>query len=305
MTADLGATQRICGISLGWHNGGVDGRMYDYAVSTSTDGREFSPLFAGKSLPNTSLQPVELRAVGARYVRLTVNGNTVNDHASVTELQISASAAPAGAFVHPGILVSKEQLDFVKAKIGGGQQPWSKEYQLARGSRHARRDDVASPVPVVKCSTPGSKQRALDLGYEQAGCSEIVNDANAAYTQALLWHYSDDAQYAENGRRILNAWARTLTAILFDQPRFPDNGQIYANGHFAGSSREPPAGGARAERRLRAAVPRQYGQSGRRRPSRPATPVSCTRAPARRGSPPCDVARHHRVWACSADHQPA
>ncbi|WP_434048089.1 MULTISPECIES: discoidin domain-containing protein [Sorangium] len=234
VTADLGAKQRICGISLGWYNGGVDGRIYDYALSTSTDGQSFSPLFAGKSLPNTSLQPVEFQAVDARYVRLTVNGNTVNDYASVTELQISGSAAPASAFVHPGILVGKEQLDFVKTKIGGGAQPWTKEYQLARGSRHAKRDYVATPVPVLKCSTPGSKQKAIDMGYEQAGCSEIVNDANAAYTQALLAYYSGDAQYAENARRILNAWARTLTAVLFDQPRFPDNNaQVYANGNFA------------------------------------------------------------------------
>ncbi|WP_437982985.1 discoidin domain-containing protein [Sorangium sp. So ce117] len=233
VTVDLGATQRICSVSLGWYNGGVDGRVYDYALSTSTYGQDFSPIFAGKSLPNTSLQPVEFQAVDARYVRLTVDGNTVNDYAGVTELQISASAAPASAFVHPGILVSKGQLDFVKTKIGGGAQPWTKEYQLARGSRHAKRDYVASPVPIVKCSTPGSKQKAIELGYEQAGCSEIVNDANAAYTQALLWYYSGDAQYAENARRILDAWARTLTAILFDQPRFPDNNvQVYANGNF-------------------------------------------------------------------------
>ncbi|KYG08104.1 hypothetical protein BE21_25570 [Sorangium cellulosum] len=234
VTADLGAAQSICGVSLGWYNGGVDGRVYDYALSTSTDGRNFSPLVSGKSLPSTSLQPIEFQSVDARYVRLTVNGNTVNDYASVTELQITGSAAPASPFVHPGILVSKEQLDFVKAKIRNGEQPWSKEYQLARGSKPADRSYVAAPVPVVKCSTPGSKQKAIDLGYEQAGCDSIVNDANAAYTQALLWYYSGDAQYAENARGILDAWARTLTAILFDQPRFPDNNsQVYANGHFA------------------------------------------------------------------------
>lgn len=233
VTADLGATKRICGISVAWYNGGVDGRIYDFALSTSTDGRTFSPLFAGKSLPNTSLQPIDFQAVDARYVRLTVNGNTVNDYASVTELQINTSAAPAGAFVHPGILVSKEQLDFVKAKIRAGQQPWSKEYDLARDSGPAKRGYTPHPEPVVKCSTPGSKKKAEELGFEQKGCSSIVNDANAAYTQALLWYYSGDAQYAENARRILNAWARTLTAILFDQPRFPDNnGQVYANGHF-------------------------------------------------------------------------
>ncbi|WP_438025703.1 discoidin domain-containing protein [Sorangium sp. So ce233] len=233
VTADLGAAKSICGISLAWYNGGVDGRIYDYALSTSTDGRSFSPLVSGKSLPNTALQPIAFQAVDARYVRLTVNGNTVNDYASVAELQITASAAPASAFVHPGILVSREQLDFVKAKIGSGQQPWSKEYQMARGSNHGDRGYVASPVPVVKCSTPSSKDEAIAQGYEQAGCSDIINDSNAAYTQALLWYYSGDAQYAENARRILNAWARTLTAILFDQPRFPSNNhQVYANGQL-------------------------------------------------------------------------
>ena len=234
VTADLGATQSICSISLAWYNGGVSGRIYDYALSTSTDGSNFSPLLSGKSLPDTALQPVGFQAVNARYVRLTVNGNTQNDYASVTEFQITASAPPASAFVHPGILVGREQLDFVKAQIAGGRQPWKKEYELARGSAPAGRGHVASPVPVVKCSTPGTKQKAIDQGYEQAGCNEIVDDANAAYTQALLWYYSGDAQYAENARSILDAWARTLTAILFDQPRFADNNsQVYANGHFA------------------------------------------------------------------------
>ncbi|WP_437509924.1 discoidin domain-containing protein [Sorangium sp. So ce1099] len=233
VTADLGAAQSICSISLAWYNGGVDGRIYDYALSTSTDGRNFSPLVSGKSLPSTALQPIEFQAVDARYVRLTVNGNNVNDYASVTELQITANAAPASAFVHPGILVSREQLDFVKAKIGSGQQPWSKEYQIARDSNAGGRGYVASPVPVVKCSTPGSRQKAIDQGYDQAGCGSIIDDSSAAYTQALLWYYSGDAQYAENARKILNAWARTLTAILFDQPRFPDNNhQVYANGQL-------------------------------------------------------------------------
>lgn len=233
LTADLGATQTVCSISLAWYNGGVDGRIYDYALSTSTDGKNFSPLVSGKSLPNTALQKIEFQPVSARYVRLTVNGNTVNEYASVTEFQITAAAPPASAFVHPGILVSREQLDFVKTKIESGQQPWSKEYQIARGSRHAARNYVASPVPAVKCSTASRMAKAIEQGYEQAGCDEIINDSNAAYTQALLWYYSGDARYAENARSILTAWARTLTAILFDQPRFrDDNHQVYANGQL-------------------------------------------------------------------------
>ena len=34
-----------------------------------------------------------------------------------------AGAAPA-AFVHPGVLVSRAQLDFVRSKVNAGAQPW-------------------------------------------------------------------------------------------------------------------------------------------------------------------------------------
>lgn len=142
------------------------------------------------------------------------------------------AAAPA-TFVHPGILVTKPQLDFVKAKIAAGAQPWKAEYDLAKGSIPGRTTHVARPVPTLKCST--NPDRAASFGFPVAGCSEIIADSDAAYTQALLWYYSGDPAYAVNAKRILTAWATTMTAIAFDQPRYPDtNGQVYANGQLFG-----------------------------------------------------------------------
>lgn len=48
-------------------------------------------------------------------------------------------AASAITFVHPGALNSKAELDFVKAKIAAGNQPWKSECERIKSSNYATR----------------------------------------------------------------------------------------------------------------------------------------------------------------------
>jgi hypothetical protein len=100
-------------------------------------------------------------------------------------------------FVHPGLLSSKAELDFVKAKIKSGEEPWSSRFQ---GMKNSRFGDVAwspSPVSVVNA-------RSQNAGRE-------IDDATAAYTQALLWYFTNDETYARKSAEILDAWSARLT----------------------------------------------------------------------------------------------
>ena len=89
ITADLGSSKKICSVDIAWYNGNV--RQNHFVISTSTDGSTFSNKFSGDSSGTTleSEKYMLSTVTDARYVRVTVNGNTVNNWASITELDIS------------------------------------------------------------------------------------------------------------------------------------------------------------------------------------------------------------------------
>lgn len=157
--------------------------------------------------------------------------NVVAGCASKNSVVTNASAGGAvkfgctsDGFVHPGILVSKQQLDFVKAKIANSEQPWRKAYETARDNFFGNTSRLPTPVTEVKCTD--SRYLPPNIpNYPPVGCEQLRDQANAAYTQALLWYYTGNKAYADSAIRIINAWATTHKKTWFDQPRIV-NGQL-------------------------------------------------------------------------------
>jgi len=102
-----------------------------------------------------------------------------------------STSAFAMIFVHPGALDSRTELDFVKAKIKEGSQPWKGEFDRIKSSGHAK---------------PGPHGLA-NINSKNHDAEDSRDDAIAAYTQALLWYFTDDAIYAKRSIAILNSWA--------------------------------------------------------------------------------------------------
>ncbi|NMO14944.1 serine/threonine protein phosphatase [Pyxidicoccus fallax] len=88
LNMDLGASKSVAGATVVWHQGNT--RQNYFVISTSTDGTNFTQAFSGTSALNTSAQTYAFSARQARYVRVTVNGNTVNDWASILEARACA-----------------------------------------------------------------------------------------------------------------------------------------------------------------------------------------------------------------------
>lgn len=107
----------------------------------------------------------------------------------------------SAAFVHPGILVNRAMLDFVKAKIAAQQQPWLAAFQQAQSSKYGRLDYVPHPREVVDCGSYSNPDH---------GCSEEKDDVLAAYTHALLWAYTGTEAHAKKAIEVMNAWSVTL-----------------------------------------------------------------------------------------------
>src|SRR4051794_28367576 len=116
------------------------------------------------------------------------------------------SAPPAkssSGFYHPGVLVNRAQLDFIKAKVNAGAEPWKSAFEAAKSSEWGALTYTPRPRDCVECG-PFSKP---DLG-----CKDEQRDSIAAYTHALLWAITGDKAYAQKSIEIMNAWSSTLTA---------------------------------------------------------------------------------------------
>jgi F5/8 type C domain len=88
ITVGLGSTKNICSVDITWYRGNE--RVYTYTISTSTDGITFTDVLKRQQSNGTTLnsEKYTIPATDARYVRVTVYGNTVNNFASITELDL-------------------------------------------------------------------------------------------------------------------------------------------------------------------------------------------------------------------------
>jgi len=83
---DLGTSKSICGLEIAWYKGNE--RQNKFVVSTSQDGKSYktvlSTISSGKSL---SYEKYVFSDKLARYIKITVNGNSQNNYASIAEIR--------------------------------------------------------------------------------------------------------------------------------------------------------------------------------------------------------------------------
>lgn len=131
---------------------------------------------------------------------------------------------------HPGVLLSRTQLDFTKTKIATGLEPWRSAFAAMKASGYSSLTRVPKPVPEVRLGGTAYITAHPELGLTNVGQSHMP-DAIAAYSCALIWYYTRDGRYAEKARSYIDAWASTLKSIAFDQPRRLDSGgQVFDQG---------------------------------------------------------------------------
>ena len=92
ITLDLGDIKRVCGLDIQWFRG--ETRTYDFIVSVSKDNKKYEVILKDKSRGSTSDAESHVTPdVNARYVRVTVNGNSENNFASINEINIKTPGA--------------------------------------------------------------------------------------------------------------------------------------------------------------------------------------------------------------------
>lgn len=108
-------------------------------------------------------------------------------------------------FVHPGMLHTATDLQFLKAKVAAGEEPWKSAWEELKASPVGQLDYKATPWKVV---SNGSYNRPDNGG------SDFVRDGDAAYTMALRWYVEGEKAYAEKAIEIFNAWSSTLDSVV-------------------------------------------------------------------------------------------
>jgi hypothetical protein len=158
ITADLGATASLCAVDIAWYRGNA--RKSSFTISVSTDGAGYATVYSGKSSgTTTSDETYTFSAVSARYVRVTVNGNTENDWASITDLRVGGASSgsppppppppPSGvlfsdSFNYPDGLVTNEYAYWTPNGSGAVHSPL---WEMDSGSLFAKGGRGWSGVP--------------------------------------------------------------------------------------------------------------------------------------------------------------
>jgi hypothetical protein len=101
ITYDLGATKNLSGAAIAWHQG--DQRTSAFTLSVSADGTTYTTVYTGRSSgTTTTAETYAFAARTARYLRVTVNGNNLNDWASIAETRPCAAPATGSTVVWRG-----------------------------------------------------------------------------------------------------------------------------------------------------------------------------------------------------------
>jgi hypothetical protein len=183
---DLGAKMTICSVDVAWYRGNL--RQNNFVISVSNDTNTFYHIFSGKSSGTTlSYERYSFPQIFARYVRITVNGNTENTYASATEIAVNGFAGsttnpppppppgppPAGGVDKFGIK------EIYATKPGGGEQ-WFMNMQ------DPTHDTQTNPPSMTKNSDGSYKIKSTSVRFAVFTSSGFHPNQIATYDQKQL-----------------------------------------------------------------------------------------------------------------------
>jgi hypothetical protein len=91
---DMAKQINLCNLDIAWYQGNE--RQYNFAIAVSEETNSHKTVFSGKSSGKTNQEErYEFADIKAKSVRITVSGNTENNWASLTEIDVRGHEIPA------------------------------------------------------------------------------------------------------------------------------------------------------------------------------------------------------------------
>ncbi|HJT83307.1 MAG TPA: discoidin domain-containing protein [Nitrososphaeraceae archaeon] len=201
---DLGQEKQICDIGISWYKGDI--RDIDFIVSVSSDGDEFRQIFSSSnSLTTDEIEVYDIPDTVAKYLRITVTGNNMNNWASINEINL---------FGKP---IQKESLTLTSLNIitqvindnGGKKQ--SKDFDIiVKGTQ---------PTPESFPGNPDGKYVSLQPGkydIQIANPSEYETTLSAGCTGKISLGENRECVITlddRNPAKLLEAFPNTIEAV--------------------------------------------------------------------------------------------
>jgi hypothetical protein len=171
---DLGKEVDICDLGISWYKG--DLRKLDFLISVSSDGNDYRQIFSARSSGDTSeLEMYDIPDTTAKFVRITVTGNSMNNWSSISEINLFGKEVQSDSFL------SVSQVGVLTKVInnnGGDKQP--KDFNISvTGMQAIPNSFSGNPDGQIVSLKPGdySVNVSQSLGYKtiySAGCVGVV-----------------------------------------------------------------------------------------------------------------------------------
>jgi hypothetical protein len=121
-------------------------------------------------------------------------------HRDVPAAPGKASAAHH-PIVHPGILQTRADLEFMKAKVKAGEEPWKSAWDRLQADPNSSLDFKPQPFAHIIRGAYGAGQK---------GGAELTTSAGAVNSHVLQWVVTGNEAYARKAIEIFDAWSGTL-----------------------------------------------------------------------------------------------
>ena len=82
-------------MDISWYKGNE--RFNTFTVSVSNDGNSFTNIYSTRSNGKTITETYDIQDVVARYLRITVNGNTQNNWVTIGDINVKGSSQEQGS----------------------------------------------------------------------------------------------------------------------------------------------------------------------------------------------------------------
>lgn len=113
------------------------------------------------------------------------------------------------SFVHPGIEMNKDDLDYMREQVQKGKEPWKKSFDL-----------LDNYICNKFKFTPYAHIISGPFANPDIGGWDLMNSSEAAYGCALLWYATKDERYAKKAIEIFDAWSSRLRSFDENNAKF-------------------------------------------------------------------------------------
>lgn len=192
---DLGSTFTITDVKIAWYNGNI--RVNTFRIDVSNDSINWQLVFSGKSSGTTAnFEDYTFSQTNGRYVKITFEGNTLNDWCSILEIQVDGITTTPP----PPPPTTNTDINGVKMlypSSGGPSYFYKMGTSLTTGpasGKYIYLDDSYNPIFMSSGGVSFVRLTATNVSYASGGTGKTmrinINAGGYISTQAHTWQNS-------------------------------------------------------------------------------------------------------------------